>query len=98
MAEEIEVPVVIVGGGPVGLTLSYILGKNDIKHVLLEQNDTTTKWPKAILTNTRSMELYRRLGIKSYSYSTKIARNVCLPWGYCRYVATLKWAQCHFKL
>lgn len=65
MAEEIEVPVVIVGGGPVGLTLSCILGKNNIQHVLLEKNESTTKWPKAILTNTRSMELYRRLGIKS---------------------------------
>lgn len=62
MVEEIDIPVVIVGGGPVGLTLSNILGKNDVQHVLLEKNETTSKWPKAILTNTRSMELYRRLG------------------------------------
>ena len=58
-----EVPVVIVGGGPIGLTLSCILGKSNIEHVLLEKNETTSNWPKAILTNTRSMELYHQLGM-----------------------------------
>lgn len=58
-----EVPVVIVGGGPIGLTLSCILGKNNIEHVLLEKNDTTSNWPKAMITNPRSMELYHQLGM-----------------------------------
>jgi 2-polyprenyl-6-methoxyphenol hydroxylase-like FAD-dependent oxidoreductase len=58
-----EVPVVIVGGGPIGLTLSCILGKNNIEHVLLEKNDSTSNWPKAMLTNPRSMELYHQLGM-----------------------------------
>ena len=58
-----EVAVVIVGGGPIGLTLSCILGKSNIEHVLLEKNETTSNWPKAILTNTRSMELYHQLGM-----------------------------------
>ena len=61
-ADETDVPVVIVGGGPIGLTLAHILGKNNVETGLLEKNDTTSKWPKAMLTNPRSMELYRRLG------------------------------------
>ena len=64
-----EVPVVIIGGGPIGLTLSCILGKNNIEHVLLEKNDSTSDWPKAILTNTRSMELYHQLGMVSVALS-----------------------------
>lgn len=54
---------VIVGGGPIGLTLSCILGKSNIEHVLLEKNETTSNWPKASLTNTRSMELFHQLGM-----------------------------------
>ena len=61
-----EVPVVIIGGGPIGLTLSCILGRSNIGHVLLEKNETTSKWPKAVITNTRSMELLHQLGMVYY--------------------------------
>lgn len=55
--------VVIVGGGPVGLTLAHVLSTHNIKSVLFERNPTTTTWPKMDLTNARSMELFRRIGI-----------------------------------
>ncbi|KAH7091351.1 FAD-binding domain-containing protein [Paraphoma chrysanthemicola] len=55
--------VLIAGGGPVGLLLARVLSHFGIRSVLLERNETTTKWPKMDLTNARSMEILRRLGL-----------------------------------
>ncbi|QFU77207.1 FAD-monooxygenase [Halioglobus maricola] len=58
-----DVPVLIAGGGPVGMVLALELARHEIHSILLERNDTTTSHPKMDLTNGRSMELFRRLGI-----------------------------------
>lgn len=55
--------VVIAGGGPVGLILARVLSYHGVKSVLFERNETTTRWPKMDLTNGRSMELFRKLGL-----------------------------------
>ncbi|RFU33162.1 hypothetical protein B7463_g3162, partial [Scytalidium lignicola] len=55
--------VFIAGGGPVGLTLATSLSYFGIKSVVLERNKSTTRWPKMDLTNARSMEFFRRLGL-----------------------------------
>ncbi|KAL6900540.1 FAD binding domain-containing protein [Trichoderma evansii] len=60
-----ETPVLVVGGGPVGLILSLQLARFGINCMLAERNLDTTKWPKMDCTNCRSMELFKRLGIAS---------------------------------
>ncbi|KAJ5532324.1 FAD binding domain-containing protein [Penicillium frequentans] len=55
--------VLIAGGGPVGLLLARILSFYGVKSVLFERNLTTTKWPKMDLTNARSMEIFRKIGL-----------------------------------
>lgn len=55
--------VLIAGGGPVGLLLARILSFYKVKSVLFERNLTTTKWPKMDLTNARSMEIFRKIGL-----------------------------------
>jgi FAD-dependent monooxygenase len=55
--------VLIAGGGPVGLILARVLSYYGVKSVLFERNKTTTSWPKMDLTNGRSMELFRKLGL-----------------------------------
>lgn len=55
--------VLIAGGGPIGLLLARVLSFHGIKSVLFERNKTTTKWPKMDLTNGRSMEIFRKLGL-----------------------------------
>ncbi|MDT5019393.1 MAG: hypothetical protein QOD39_5553, partial [Mycobacterium sp.] len=63
-ADPIEhVPVLIVGGGPVGLTLALELEQHGVETLIIERNTTTTRHPKMDVTNARSMELYRRLGV-----------------------------------
>lgn len=58
-----EGTVVIAGGGPVGLILARVLSFYGVKSKLFERNETTTSWPKMDLTNARSMELFRKLGL-----------------------------------
>lgn len=58
-----EFPVIIVGGGPVGLTLAMDLGWRGVPSLLFEERvPTTPPNPKCNTTNARSMEHFRRLG------------------------------------
>ncbi|KAH7161945.1 FAD binding domain-containing protein [Dactylonectria estremocensis] len=63
MANVHETAVLIVGAGPAGMLLAFQLAKNGVRSILVERNLTTTKWPKMDITNCRSMELFKRLGI-----------------------------------
>jgi 2-polyprenyl-6-methoxyphenol hydroxylase-like FAD-dependent oxidoreductase len=56
-------PVLIVGGGPVGLGLAIDLGWRGIGCILVEQGDGTIAHPRANAENARTMELFRRWGI-----------------------------------
>jgi len=53
-------PVLIVGGGPVGLALASELGWRGISCVLIEQGDGTIVTPKMNEVNIRTMEFCRR--------------------------------------
>ncbi len=59
----IETPVLIAGGGPVGLFLALELEHRGISALLVERSETTTQHPKMDVTNGRSMEHFRRLGL-----------------------------------
>lgn len=63
MSLDIDVPVLIAGGGPVGMTLALELARYGVRSILVERNPVTTTHPKMDLTNGRSMELFKRLGI-----------------------------------
>ncbi|MEU6201017.1 FAD-dependent monooxygenase [Streptomyces sp. NPDC047061] len=51
------------GVGQVGLTLALELEHHGVETLLVERNTSTTRHPKMGVTNGRSMELYRRLGV-----------------------------------
>jgi 2-polyprenyl-6-methoxyphenol hydroxylase-like FAD-dependent oxidoreductase len=59
----IETPVLIVGGGPVGLALALELGWRGVACTLIEQGDGAIATPKMNEVNTRTMEFCRRWGI-----------------------------------
>jgi 2-polyprenyl-6-methoxyphenol hydroxylase-like FAD-dependent oxidoreductase len=59
----LETQVIIVGAGPVGLTLAIDLGRRGVHCVLLERNQASIQLPKMERCNARTMEIYRRLGI-----------------------------------
>ena len=58
-----ETPVLIVGGGPVGLALALELGWRGVGCTLIEQTDGRIDTPKMNEVNTRTMEFCRRWGI-----------------------------------
>lgn len=64
MAEEMEADVIVIGGGPVGLTLASDLTYRGISTILIEKNDTPSHLPQAVAINCRAMEHYRRLGLQ----------------------------------
>ena len=59
----IDVPVLIVGGGPVGLTASILLSQHGIRSLLAERHPGTAILPKARGINARTMEMYRQSGV-----------------------------------
>lgn len=63
-ATMINIPVLIVGGGPVGLTASLLLSQQGIRSLLVERHPGTAILPKARGINARTMEMYRQLGIE----------------------------------
>jgi len=66
-------PVLIVGGGPVGLVLAIDLAWRGVPCMLVNTGDTTARHPQGSTHNCRSMEHYRRLGIGNQ------VRNTGLP-------------------
>lgn len=63
MADTEILPVLIAGGGPVGLALAIQLGMAGIRCTVVEQRDGSVTVPKMSGLSIRSMEINRRLGI-----------------------------------
>ncbi|KAJ5921590.1 FAD binding domain-containing protein [Penicillium verhagenii] len=82
MAEEIEIPVIIVGGGGCGLTLSAFLSNYGVEHVLLEKHTGTSILPKAHYLNQRTMETLR-----NHDMVEEILQKTCPP----RHMSQVAW-------
>lgn len=63
--DTIETPVLIAGGGPVGLATSIALSCHGVRSLLVERHPGTTRHPKASVVNARTMELFRQWGIEA---------------------------------
>ncbi|MCC3768883.1 FAD-dependent monooxygenase, partial [Streptomyces sp. UNOC14_S4] len=68
-AETADVPdatgptVLIIGGGPVGLTARALLERWGVRSLLVEKHGELSPFPRSRLVNVRSMEIFRGLGI-----------------------------------
>jgi putative polyketide hydroxylase len=60
----VHTPVLIVGGGPVGLTTALLLAQQNIPALLVEKHSGTAIGPRARGLNVRSMEILRGLGVE----------------------------------
>jgi 2-polyprenyl-6-methoxyphenol hydroxylase-like FAD-dependent oxidoreductase len=70
-----EIPVLIVGGGPVGLSTSLLLSHHGIRSLLVEQHHGTSTYPKARSIKARMMEIFRQLGIEQAIRAVAIPHN-----------------------
>ena len=62
-ANAAEYPVVVVGAGPVGLSLAIDLGQRGLPVVLLDDADRIGDGSRAICFSKRSLEVWDRLGV-----------------------------------
>ena len=70
-----SVPVVIVGGGPVGLAAALELARYGVRSLLVERHDSTTWHPKARNLNTRTMEIARGWGVHDELVAVNLPRE-----------------------
>src|ERR1700722_10423020 len=59
----LDIPVLISGGGPVGLSASLFLSQHGVRSLLVERHPSTAITPKARGINARTMEVFRQSGI-----------------------------------
>jgi 2,4-dichlorophenol 6-monooxygenase len=65
---DIDVPVLIVGGGGCGLSASIFLSDLGVDHLLVERHAGTSHLPKAHYLNQRTMEVLRQHGVADSVY------------------------------
>lgn len=58
-----EPDVIVVGAGPVGLTLAIALGQRGVRTLLLEKKPAPEFLPKMERCNARTLEIFRRMGL-----------------------------------
>lgn len=81
-ATELTTPVLIVGGGPVGMTLAMCLHALGTRSIVVN-TEVGPRWhPKGSTQNARTMETYRRLGISAKLRTLGLAADYPLDIGY----------------
>jgi len=60
---DLNVPVLVVGGGPAGLMTSLLLAGHGVRSLLVERHPGTSVLPRAVGINVRTMEIFRTLGL-----------------------------------
>jgi len=73
--EAIKTDVLIVGGGPVGLTLSILLADLGVDSLVVERRDGSSKLPKAHYLNSRTMEIFDGFGLAEQVYDVGSPRD-----------------------
>src|SRR5262245_49784143 len=68
--------VLVVGAGPVGLTLAVDLGRRGVRCTLVEKKAAPEFLPKMERCNARTMEIYRRMGLAEKIRAAGLDRRV----------------------
>jgi putative polyketide hydroxylase len=69
---DIAIPVLIVGGSLVGLSMSLFLSYQAIDYLLIEKHPTCSIHPRAASFNPRTMEVFRTVGVE------RAIRDACI--------------------
>ncbi|TCP29391.1 FAD binding domain-containing protein [Scopulibacillus darangshiensis] len=64
MKQETTTPILIVGGGLVGLSMAVFLSEHQIPYVVIERHSGTSIHPRARGLRIRAMELMRQVGLE----------------------------------
>ena len=58
-----DVPVLISGCGPVGMTMSILLSRQGIKNLIVEKRDRVSTLPRARGITARTVEIFSQFGL-----------------------------------
>src|SRR5437763_15351178 len=58
-----EIPVIVAGAGPVGLSLSLALARHGVRSVVLEKEPALRPYSRALGILTRTLEIFRCWGV-----------------------------------
>jgi 2,4-dichlorophenol 6-monooxygenase len=64
LGDEVRVPVLIIGGGIAGLSMSMMLGEMGIDSLLVERHPGTSLIPKAHIVHCRTMEIFSQFRVE----------------------------------
>src|ERR1700744_5858389 len=71
----LDIPVLISGGGPVGLSASLFLSQHGVRSLMVERHPSTAITPKARGINARTMEVFRQSGIDAAGRAAGLAEG-----------------------
>ena len=74
--ERVETDVLVIGAGPVGLTLTSELAYHGVRCIQVERSSCCTVLPRAFNVTVRSMESFRRLGLTAAIRKVSYPRDV----------------------
>jgi 3-(3-hydroxy-phenyl)propionate hydroxylase len=61
--QRVDVDVVIVGAGPVGLTLANTLGAQGVRTLVVEERDTLIDYPRGVGLDDESLRTFQSIGL-----------------------------------
>ena len=74
--ETTTIPVAIVGGGPIGLSLAIDLAQRGVRSVLLDDDNTVSLGSRAVCIAKRTLEIWDRLGVADRMLEKGVLWNV----------------------
>jgi len=73
---SMKTDVLVVGAGPVGLTLAVDLGRRGVRCTLIEKKPAPEFLPKMERCNARTLEIFRRMGLAGQIRAAGLDRHV----------------------
>lgn len=95
MRSKIETDVLIVGGGPAGLASALFLSEYGVENVLLEKYGWTAHTPRAHITNQRTMEILRDVGLEDDVIEKGVPQHLMGDTVFCTSLAGEELARLH---